>query len=235
MQRVSRALLATWTASDRRESSPPEADDLYLVGTSEVALAASPSTETLDLEAGAERCPEARRQPPVQPGRGDHALAHVAAVALEGDRRLPRVVEPVPREHPDGLEQPVPPRAGQAHDEALVDELAEHRDGVADRQRGGRRLGGAEVERRREHAEVSQQTLLGAVEEPVAPLDGGLHGGVAVRLACPAPGRHGEADGGGGVVGGAGGLGGGEVRGGQQVMIRVQVVEIRGATALVSE
>ena len=126
---------------------------------------------------------EARRQPPVQTRRRPDPLPHVTAVPLEGRRRLPGFVQTVPAEHPDRLEQPVATRAGQAHDEALVDQLTEHGDGCRVRQWRCRFLHGADVERRREDAEVPEQALLGLVEEAVAPVDGRLHRGVPLRVA----------------------------------------------------
>ena len=92
-------------------------------------LQAEPEGLARVLQIGAVLGAEARRQPPVEPRRRADPVPHVAPVPLEGRRRLARLLQTVPREHPDRLEQPVAARAGQAHDEALVDQLAEHGDG----------------------------------------------------------------------------------------------------------
>ena len=135
------------------------------------------------LQIGAVLRSEARRHPPVQARRRTDPLPHVTPVALEGRRRLSGFVEAVPAEDSNRLEQPVATRAGQAHDEALVDQLTEHRDRRGVRQRRGRCFDGVDVERRREHAEVPEQALLDLVEQAVAPVDRRLHRGVPLRVA----------------------------------------------------
>src|SRR5690606_10319671 len=89
----------------------------------------------------------------------------------------------------DGLEQAVATVVRVAHDEALVDERGEGAGDVEVVEQRLERLGGRQVERGREHAEMSQYSLLGLVEQVVAPADGGVHRPMS-QLAAGGSGRH---------------------------------------------
>jgi len=119
------------------------------------------------LEVSAELGPEASRQPPVEPGRGRHLRRHVTALSLVRGGGLAGARQPVGGEGPDGLEEPVPPRAGHAHHQALVGQLSEHERHV--RGLRGRRdgLDRGDVEGSGEDAQVPEQRLLGGGDELV--------------------------------------------------------------------
>ena len=116
-------------------------------------------------------------------------------MALAHGLPLGRLHEPLGREPPDGLQQPVVAPALVVEHQRLVDQAAQQVDDLrlGDGRHGAHPLGQPQVERPGEHRQPAQQHLLLGRQQVVAPLDGGAQRALPGRRGALAGGQQREA------------------------------------------